>query len=119
MAKNSFVVEVTLRENICLLNVGEFGKEAADVIQNNFYVDDLIKSVEDLNTAKTLVKNTINMCRSGGFNLTKFISSSKELLTSICKDQRRPGKGFKFTWRYASSKSIVHPVEYSKRLFLF
>ena len=57
MAKNSFAVEVTLKENICLLNVGEFGKEAADVIQNNFYVDDLIKSVEDRNTAKTLVKN--------------------------------------------------------------
>ena len=72
-------------------NIEEFGKEAADVIQNNFYVDDLLKSVKDLDTAKTLVKNVINMCKSGGFNLTKFISNSRELLISIPEDKRRPG----------------------------
>ena len=72
-------------------NVEGFGKEAADVIQNNFYVDDLLKSVEDLDTVKTLVKNVINMCRSGGFNLTTFISDSKELLIFIPEDKRRPG----------------------------
>ena len=32
-------------------NVEAFRKEAADVIQNNFYVDDLLKLVEDLDTA--------------------------------------------------------------------
>ena len=72
-------------------NVEEFGKEVADMIQNNFYVDDLLKSVKDLETAKTLVKNVIYMCRSGAFNLTKFISNSKELLISIPEDKRRPG----------------------------
>ena len=61
------------------------------MIQNNFYVDDLLKSVEDLDTVKTLVKNVINMCRSGGFNLTMFISDSKELLIFIPEDKRRPG----------------------------
>ena len=88
---------------ISIDNVEEFGKETADVIQNNFYVDDLLKSVKDLDTAKTLVKNFINMCRSGGFNLTKFISNCKELLISIPEDKRRPGvKDLKFTWRYTS-----------------
>ena len=72
-------------------NVEKFGKETADVIQDNFYVDDLLKSVEDLDTAKTLVKNVINMCKSGGFNLTKCISNSKELLISIPENKRRPG----------------------------
>ena len=83
-------------------NVEEFGKEAADVIRNNFYVDDLLKSVNDLDPAKTpvknvinmcrsVVKNVINMCRSGGFNLKKFISNSKELLISIPEDKSRPG----------------------------
>ena len=72
-------------------NIVEFVKEAADMIQNNFYVDDLLKSVKDLDTAKTLVKNVINMCKSGGFNLTKFISNSRELLISISEDKRRPG----------------------------
>ena len=72
-------------------NVEESLKEAADMIQNNFYVDDLLKSVKELDTAKTLVKNLINMCSSGGFNLTKFISNSKELSISIPEDKRRSG----------------------------
>ena len=37
------------------------------------------------------MKNVINMCRSGGFNLTKFASNSKELLISIPEDKMRPG----------------------------
>ena len=41
-------------------NIEEFGKEAA-VIENNFYVDDLLKSVDDLDTAKTPVRNVISM----------------------------------------------------------
>ena len=44
-------------------------KEAADVTQNNFYVDYLLKSVKDLDTAKTLVNNVINMVKNGEFNL--------------------------------------------------
>ena len=61
------------------------------MMQNNFYEDNLLKSVKDLDTAKTLMKNVINMCKSGGFNLTKFISGSRELLISIPEDKRRPG----------------------------
>ena len=76
---------------ISIDNVEEFGKETADVIQNNFYIDDLLKSVKDLDTAKTLLKNAINMCKSGGFNPTKFISNSKELLISIPEVKGRPG----------------------------
>ena len=72
-------------------NLKNCGKEADNLIQNNFYVDDLLKSVEDLDSTKTLVKNVINVCRSGGFNLTKFVSISKELLISIPEDKRRPG----------------------------
>ena len=60
------------------------------MIQNNVYVDDLSKSVKDLDTTKILVKNIINMCRSGEFNFTKFKSNSKELLVSV-PDKRRPG----------------------------
>ena len=72
-------------------NIEEFGKEATDVIQNYFCVDDLLTSVKDFDTAKVLLKNVINMCRSGGLNLTKITSNSKELLISIPEDKRRPG----------------------------
>ena len=37
------------------------------------------------------MKDVISMCRSGGFNLIKFVSNSKELLQSIPEQQRRQG----------------------------
>ena len=42
----------------------ESGKEAGDAVQNNFYVDDLLRSVGDLDTAKVFVNNIISMCMS-------------------------------------------------------
>ena len=54
-------------------------------------INDLLMLVEDLDTAKTLVKNDINMCRSCEFNLTNFISISKELLIPIPDNKSRPG----------------------------
>ena len=69
-------------------NEAEFGKAAASTLLNNFYVDDLLKSVGNINIAKQLVKDVIIMCRSGGFNLKKFFSNSKELLQSIPEQQR-------------------------------
>ena len=38
-----------------------------------------------------LVKNVVDMSKSGGFHLTKFISNNRELLISIPEDQRRNG----------------------------
>ena len=69
-------------------NEAEFGRAAASTLLNNFYVDDLLKSVGNINIAKQLVKDVIIMCRSGGFNLKKFFSNSKELLQSIPEQQR-------------------------------
>ena len=54
-------------------------------------MDDLLKSVDDLKTAMILVKNVVDMCKSGEFNQTKFISENRELLKSIPADQRRNG----------------------------
>ena len=68
-------------------NEAVFGEAAANALHHNFYVDDLLKSIEDLDSAKQLVQDVINMCKSGGFHLTKFISSNKELLLSVPKSQ--------------------------------
>ena len=72
-------------------NEAEFEKAAKSTLLNNFYVDDLLKSVGNINMAKQLVKDVISMCKSGGFNLTKFVSNSKELLQSIPEQQRQQG----------------------------
>ena len=52
-------------------------------------MDDLLKSVDDPKTAMILVKNVVDMCKSG--DLTKFISNNRKLLMSIPEDQRRNG----------------------------
>ena len=54
-------------------------------------MDDLLKSMDDLKTAMILVKNIVDMCKSGGFHLTKFISNNRKLLMSTPEDQRRNG----------------------------
>ena len=72
-------------------NADQYGQEAAEVVRSNFYVDDLLKSVDNPKTAMILVKNVVDMCKSGGFHLTKFISNNRELLISIPEDQRRNG----------------------------
>ena len=56
---------------------------AASTLHNSFYVDDLLKSVGYINITKQLVKDVISVHKSGGFNLTKFVSNSMELQQSI------------------------------------
>ena len=61
----------------------KYGKDAAETVKNNFYVDDMLKSVENEDKAITLMK--------GGFNMTKFASSSKRVLQSIPEKDRKIG----------------------------
>ena len=57
-----------------------FGKEAAKTLQNNFYVNDFLKSVDDKDSTMKLIKEVKAMCASSGFRLTKFLSNSKRVL---------------------------------------
>ena len=68
-----------------------YGNDAAVAIMKNFYVDDLLKSVEDEEYAKDLIRRIRKMCIAGGFNLTKFISNNKLVLMSIPENHRREG----------------------------
>ena len=57
----------------------------------NFYVDDPLKSVNSESDAIKLIKNIRSMCNEGGFNWTKFISNSKDVLHSIPESFRKNG----------------------------
>ena len=65
-----------------------YGTDAATALLRNFYMDDLLKSIKYVQTAKQLVEN-VNMCKSDGFNLTKFMSNTKELLATIPEEKRK------------------------------
>ena len=70
------------------------GKTAVKVLQDNFYVDDLLKSLDNKKEAIKLIKNVKAMCESGGFKLTKCLSNSKQVLQSNDEaDRRKDVKG--------------------------
>ena len=71
-------------------NENKYGSEAANTLRREFYVDDNLKSVESVAKAKNLFGATRNMCETGGFKLTKFVSNSPELTASIPSECRAP-----------------------------
>ena len=72
-------------------NESNYDKDAAETLKNNFYVDDMLKSVENEDKAITLMKDVKLMCQEGGFNLTKLASNSKRVLQSIPEKVRKMG----------------------------
>ena len=72
-------------------NEKDLGSEAANFIRRDFYVDDGLTSVESVPDAVTLIKNTKEMCRRGGFKLHKFTSSHKEVIEAIPIEDRAEG----------------------------
>ena len=41
-----------------------YGRDAATTLLRNFYVDDLLKSMKDVQSARQLVQNVIKICMS-------------------------------------------------------
>lgn len=64
-------------------NEEDLGSTPANFVRKDFYVDDGLKSVTSIEGAVTLIKDTKEMCRRGGFNLHKFTSNSKEVIEAI------------------------------------
>ena len=70
---------------------GEYGEQAANFIQNDFYVDNGLKSVRTAASAVELVKDVKAMCHQGSFNLHKFLSNSKEVIKNVPQSDRAEG----------------------------
>ena len=67
----------------------QFVPEAAKTVVGIFYVDDLLKSTPDAQSAIGLIKAVKKMCKAGGFNLLKLICNNTVVLNSLQEDQRR------------------------------
>jgi hypothetical protein len=79
--------------NFALLKTAEddetmFDSEVINIVKRNFYVDDCIKSTPTVSRTIPLVQDLRDLLTKGGFHLTKWISNSRELLTSIPKEER-------------------------------
>lgn len=60
-----------------------FSPETIETVKRNFYMDDLLKSVRDEATATKLQRELTAPITRGGFRLTKWSSSSREVLSQI------------------------------------
>ena len=69
-------------------NRGTANQTAVDTVLHNFYVDDCLKSVPTEAQAVELVGDLRALCAKGGFQLTKWISSSKTVLLTIPEEDR-------------------------------
>ena len=66
-------------------------KKVEENLKKSFYADDLLQSVHNVEKAKVLVKEAIEICAEGGFKLTKFTSNNMELLEPIPEERRKNG----------------------------
>ena len=64
-------------------NAANFHPRTISTIDKNFYVDDCLKSVASTEEAVNLVKELRELLSRGGFNLTKWISNSREVLRTV------------------------------------
>ena len=72
-------------------NESKFGKEAASTLIRNFYFDDMLKGGSTVKKSVSVYHNTKGMCGAGGFNLTQFMSNSREVLDKIPKHEQAKG----------------------------
>nr|XP_027230539.1 uncharacterized protein LOC113822194 [Penaeus vannamei] len=65
-----------------------YSEEVLNTVLRNFYVDDCLKSANSVESAIVLAKQVKELLNRRGFHLTKYISSSPELLKHIPKEDR-------------------------------
>ncbi|XP_062704102.1 uncharacterized protein LOC134286501 [Aedes albopictus] len=76
----------------CLQRLAEDGKAshpvASEVIEKDFYVDDMLTGVDTIDEGRQLVKEVIELSDSAGFTLRKWNSNSAELLEVVPENLR-------------------------------
>ena len=73
----------------------DFGEKAAKTLRKSFYIDDVLKSSPNVETAIDLISRVIGLCAAGGFNLTKFVSNNVELMQAIPDEHVRKNVNLK------------------------
>ncbi|XP_071842702.1 uncharacterized protein [Apostichopus japonicus] len=68
-----------------------FDKRTVEAVKENFYVDDMLKSVGTEEEAIILMKQLRELLGRGGFRLTKWVSNSRLVLDTIPKGERAEG----------------------------
>ena len=62
---------------------------AAETLKKNLYVDDALKSFPTEKDAIELLQAVEGVCAKGGFNLSKFVSNSREVMMSVPSERNQ------------------------------
>ncbi|XP_071088902.1 uncharacterized protein [Haliotis cracherodii] len=79
----NFALKETAKDNMDL-----FGKEVVHAVEKSFYVDDCLTSVQSEKMAIEMSHKLREICKKGGFRLTKWISNSRAAIESIPGEER-------------------------------
>ena len=69
-------------------NENYFDPTTLETLRRNFYVDDVLRAVPTSEAAIKLSKQLTELCARGDFNLTKFLSNDRRVLTEIPVEKR-------------------------------
>ena len=67
-----------------------FSSETVDAVMRDFYVDDLLKSLETTSQAVEITKELQELLEKGGLQLTKVMSNEREVLNAFPPEHRAP-----------------------------
>ncbi|KAK0134727.1 hypothetical protein N1851_029616 [Merluccius polli] len=62
--------------------------QVTDTIMHNFYVDDCLTSLPTVQDALQLTSDLTELCNKGGFQLTKWVSNNRAVLSTIKEEER-------------------------------
>ena len=79
--------------NFCMRKIAEdneagFSELSIDTLRRSFYMDDMIRSVSTVEEAKVLVPEMKALLKAGGFELAKFMSTSRKVIESVPEEDR-------------------------------
>lgn len=69
-------------------NKSTFHLKVISTTENNFYVDDCLKSLSSEQEVVEVVMELTSLCQKGGYHLIKWISNSQAILVHIPKEDR-------------------------------
>ena len=96
-------------------NEKKIGSDAARTLRRNFYVDGMLKSSRGIDEAVDLIQRIRNICKAGGFILTKFVSNKIEVMKSIPEEHCRKNINIKELESGEIQKSIRSGMEHQNR----
>ena len=84
-----FCVHFALRKTVEMFGM-DASKVIQDVVDNNFYVDDCLVSLDNESEAISFIEQLSSVLRKGGFRLTKWMCNRVGILHSIPESERAP-----------------------------